>query len=121
MKDSHELCNMFFNELKAYNGTNFRNLATADLSVDNPVTKKCFSAVVTRYFIFREKHPELSEGELNLLYFKLKLDLVAQYFADYPDASTETLVAFQLELRRHIREQQGETIDECYTEQTASV
>lgn len=121
MKTSHELCNMFFTELKAYNGTNFKNLETADLSVDNAVTKKCFSAVVTRYFIFKEKHPELSEAELNLLYFKLKLDLVAQYFADYPDASTETLVAFQLELRRHVREQRGEQSDECYAQQTTSI
>ena len=65
---------------------------------------KAFSSVVTRYFIFKEQHPEISDAENNLLYFKLKLDLVAKYFSEYPDTSTDNLVAFQIELKNYMKE-----------------
>ena len=60
------------------------------------MTHKAFSSVVTRYFIFREKHDgELTDAEFNMLYFQLKIDLISQYFADYPDSDISTLESFQ--------------------------
>jgi len=104
MKSSKELTDTFFSDLKVYNQTNFKNIEKADLSVDNPVTHKAFSAVITRYFIFREKHPEITDEENKILYFKLKLDLVAKYFSEYPETSTDNLIAFQIELRNYVKE-----------------
>lgn len=108
MKSAKELTELFFTELHSYNSTNFRTIAVADLSVQSPTVHKAFSSVVTRYFIFKEKHPELSEVELKVLYFKLKLDLVATYFSEYPDTSTDNLLAFQLELKKFINRNQSE-------------
>lgn len=103
VKTAKELENMFFSELKQYNNTNFKTLLTADLSADDAKAHKSFSSVITRYFIFREKHKEdLSVSELNQLYFELKLDLISQYFAQYPDSTTETLAGFQNELREFV-------------------
>lgn len=107
MHSSNELVKMFFKELKRYNATNFKTIATADLSVDDATVHKAFSSVVTRYFIFKERHPEITEPEHNLLYFKLKLDLIARYFTDYPDTTPDNLIAFQLELRNYIKECKG--------------
>jgi hypothetical protein len=100
VKTAQELETCFFTELKKYNSTNYNTLLNADLSKNDAKTHKSFSSVITRYFIFREKHAEFSEAEFNLLYFKLKLDLISDYFAQYPDSSTDTLVAFQQELRK---------------------
>lgn len=109
---SNELEELFLKELKGYNSTNFKAIATADLSQNDAAVHKAFSSVVTRYFIFKEKHPEISDGDHNMLYFKLKLDLVAKYFSEYPDTTTDPLVAFQIELRdyikRHAAHNQGE-------------
>jgi len=105
---SSELSNCFFLDLKRYNATNFRTLAKADLSVQDATVHKAFSSVVTRYFIFREKHPEISEVDHKILYYKLKLDLIAKYFSEYPDTTTDNLIAFQLELRNYIKESRGE-------------
>ena len=107
MLSSNELTNLFFRELHSYNSTNFKNIANADLSKQDPVVHKAFSSVVTRYFIFKEKHPEISDAEHNLLYFKLKLDLVAKYFSEYPDTSTDNLIAFQIELRNYMKERES--------------
>jgi len=102
MKGSN-LCDLFFQELKKYNATNFKTLLEADLQQDNPVVHKACSSVVTRYFIFIEKHPELSDSEAKLLYFKLKIDLIARYFSEYPVSSTSDLVPFQEEMRRYVQ------------------
>jgi hypothetical protein len=103
VRTAKELENMFFYELKRYNSTNFKTLLTADLSADDAKAHKSFSSVITRYFIFREKHKDdLSVSELNQLYFELKLDLISQYFAQYPEASTEILTGFQKELREFV-------------------
>jgi len=102
-----ELTNTFFKELHQYNSTNFKNILHADLSQKDPVVHKAFSSVVTRYFIFKEKHPEISDAEHNILYFKLKLDLVAKYFSEYPDTSTDNLIAFQIELRNYVKERES--------------
>lgn len=109
---SKELTDIFMRDLKKFNNTNFKTIARADLSKQDATVHKAFSAVVTRYFIFREKHPEVSEVDLKILYFKLKLDLIANYFAEYPDTTTENLVAFQLEVKRYIKERRGCLDDE---------
>lgn len=103
---TNELINVFFGDLKKYNTSNFKTLEKADLSKDgdSPMVRKAFSSVITRYFIFREKHPEISDEENKILYFKLKLDLVAKYFSEYPETSTDNLVAFQIELKNYVRE-----------------
>ena len=74
------------------------------MSIEDASVHKAFSSVVTRYFIFREKHPEITDEENKILYFKLKLDLVAKYFSEYPETTTDNLVAFQIELRNYSRE-----------------
>lgn len=107
MLSSNELSSMFFNDLKKYNATNFRTLVTADLSADDAAVHKAFSSVITRYFIFKEKHPDLSDTEYNILYFKLKIDLIAQYFTEYPNTTKDNLVAFQLELNNYINRSKG--------------
>ncbi len=103
MRSSKELTDLFFRNLKEYNSSNFKTLETADLSHYNAATHKAFSSVLTRYFIFQEKHPEITEEENKILYFKLKLDLVAQYFSEYPETNTDRLVAFQIELRNFVQ------------------
>ncbi len=110
MRSSVELTNLFFRELKSYNSSNFKTLEKADLSSggDDPVVHKAFSSVLTRYFIFREKHPEITDEENKVLYFKLKLDLVAKYFSEYPETSTDNLIAFQIELRNYVKEHGAE-------------
>lgn len=102
VRSSKELTELFFADLRKYNSSNFRTIANADLSTKDAVVHKAFSSVVTRYFIFREKHPEVTEEEHKILYFKLKLDLVARYFSEYPETTTDNLVAFQLELRHYL-------------------
>ena len=98
----------FFSELKQYNPTNFRTLLNADLSKDDPVVHKAFSSVVTRYFIFSEKHPEISDMDKRILYFKLKIDMIARYFSNYPDVSLDELKPFQMEIQSYIKENRGE-------------
>lgn len=107
MRSAKELTQMFFHDLKEYNSTNYKNILEADLSQNDPGAFKSFSSAVTRFFIFKERHPEITEEEANILYFKLKLDLVAQYFTEYPDGSPESLIAFQLELRNYVKETKG--------------
>lgn len=111
MRSSNELTQMFFKDLKNFNATNFKTIAKADLSVQDATVHKAFSSVVTRYFIFKERHPEVSEQEHKILYYKLKLDMIASYFSEYPDTTTDNLVAFQLELKKYIKESRGESDD----------
>lgn len=108
MTSSLELTKLFFKDLKAFNSTNFRTLEKADLSKENATVHKAFSSVVTRYFIFAERHPEISDADRRILYFKLKIDMIARYFSDYPDVNLDLLKAFQLELQQYVRENRGE-------------
>lgn len=108
MLSSLELTKTFFRDLKQYNSTNFRTIEKADLSIDDATVHKAFSSVVTRYFIFCERHPEISDTEKRILYFKLKIDMIARYFSEYPDTNLDLLKAFQLELRQAARESRGE-------------
>ena len=94
---------IFFKELKQYNSTNYRTLETANLSKEDAIVHKAFSSVVTRFFIFLEKHPEIVGTDINVLYFKLRIDLIARYFAEYPNSSLDDLQPFQTELRRYIK------------------
>lgn len=103
MRSSKELTDCFFRDLKKFNTTNFKTIAKADLTKQDAVVHKAFSSVITRYFIFREKHPEVSDTEHRILYFKLKLDMIARYFSEYPDTTVENLVAFQLELLDYVK------------------
>ena len=119
--DSNALTNLFFSELRAYNSTNFKSIATADLSVQDAKVHKSFSAVVTRYFIFREKHPEISPADHNMLYFKLKLDLVARYFSEFPDTTTDNLIALQLEINHYLKEKAHERAKEVEDDTTTEI
>ena len=93
----------FFSELKQYNSTNFKTLHTANLDGDVDVTiKKAFSSVVTRYFIFCEKHPELTSTDTHILYYQLKIDMIARFFASYPNSNVNELKPFQLELQNFL-------------------
>lgn len=115
MISSKQLSDMFFHDLKQYNCTNFRTVERADLSqVPTPPTVyKAFSAVVTRYFIFCERHSELTDTEKRVLYFKLKIDLISQYFMEYPDTDTDRLRAFQIELQNYLKaHREGRLSDE---------
>lgn len=109
--NSISLSNVFFNELKHYNSSNFRSLHQADLSSASPDIIKAFSSVITRYFIFCEKHPEISDIEKRMLYFQLKIDMIARFFANFPNTNTDDLIAFQTELRYYLQNEEtgGET------------
>ena len=100
----NDLSTLFFKELKQYNSTNFKTLQSLDLesNEDNPILHKACSSVVTRYFIFSEKHPEISDQDKKILYFQLHVDLIAQYFAKYPTSSIQNLQPFQDELRNFV-------------------
>ena len=115
MLSSLELSSLFFTELKRYNATNFRTIEKADLSQYNATVHKAFSSVVTRYFIFSEKHPEISDQDKRVLYFILKIDMIARYFCEYPDVNLEYLRPFQLELQQHVKEKRGGEILEPVT------
>jgi hypothetical protein len=93
----------FFAELKQYNSTNFKTLRTADLdkAIDVAVIK-AFSSVITRYFIFCEKHPELTPTDTHILYYQFKIDMIARYFSNYPNSNVEELKPFQLELQNYL-------------------
>lgn len=108
VSNTFPISQMFFRELKQYNSTNFKSLHSADLSTAEPEIVKAFSSVITRYFIFCEKHPELSDVEKRVLYFQLKIDMIARFFASYPDTNTDDLIAFQTELRYFIKENSGD-------------
>ena len=113
MLSNNDIVRLFFTDLKKYNATNFKTIANANLlESDNPTVYKAFSSAVTRYFIFKERHPEISEVQHNILYFHLKLDLVARYFSDYPDNTIDNLVGFQLELKNYIKEMKDKEVSE---------
>lgn len=107
MVSSLELVSLFFRDLKSYNATNFRTIQRAALEKEDATVHKAFSAVVTRYFIFKEHHPEVSDVDMRVLYFKLKIDMIARYFANYPCSTLEELRPFQLELQNHVNTMRG--------------
>ena len=76
MNSNSELVDMFFRELKQYNSTNFKSIERADLNYEDSKVFKSCSSVVTRYFIFKERHPEIPESDMNRLYYKLRIDMI---------------------------------------------
>lgn len=113
MRSNLELTQIFFGDLKKYNSTNFKTIEKADLSQDNPTNHKAFSSVITRYFIFSERHPEVSDVEKRILYFKLKIDMIARYFSEYPDTNLDLLKAFQLELQQYVKDTKGGVVEDA--------
>lgn len=109
---SNNLADLFFHDLKQYNNTNFKTLESADLTIEDSVTYKSCSSVVTRYFIFAERHPEISEIDMKMLYYKLNIDRIARYFSEYPSANIDDLIPFQMELRRYTKHQKEEDEEE---------
>lgn len=97
-----DITELFFHDLKQYNSTNFRTIRLADLSKEDATVYKSFSSVVTRFFIFKERHPEISDNDMRILFFRLRIDMIARYFSEYPASSVEDLVPFQNELRRYV-------------------
>lgn len=108
-----ELSHLFFKELKQYNTTNFRTLQNADLSKEDAIVHKAFSSVVTRFFIFVEKHPELSSTDIRILYFKLKIDMIARYFSEYPEVDMDQLRPFQTELKNYVKDSKSSSMSVC--------
>ena len=104
MAFNNQLAKLFFAELKQYNRTNFKNLYSIDIFINDFTVIKAFSSVITRYFIFCEKHPEISESDKRVLYYMLKIDMIARFFASYPDTTQEDLVAFQAELKHYVKD-----------------
>ena len=115
MTSTNDIITKFFKALKHYNLSNFKTLLNVDVKNCDTTLLKSFSSVITRYFIFKEHHPEYSETELNMLYFKLRIDLIARYFSEYPSAQSEDLEIFQAELRRFAKQ------DESDKEESADV
>lgn len=108
---STDLANQFFADLKRYNVTNFKTIEKAELlEEDDPVVHKSFSSVITRFFIFVERHPELSETDMRMLYYKLKIDMIARYFSTFPNTDFNDLIPFQKELKAYserVRKESG--------------
>lgn len=98
-----EIAKMFFDDLRSYNSTNYRTLVKSDLVEITPTIYKSFSSVITRYFIFAERHPELTASDLKMLYYKLKIDLIASFFVSYPDVDVSLLSPFQSELIQYVQ------------------
>ena len=103
---TNELIKLFFSELHGYNNTNFKTLVKADLHNDgkDPMVMKAFSSVLTRYMIFCEHHPEITDEQNRIIYYKLNLDKIGRYFSEYPEVNPDYLIAFQIELRCYIKE-----------------
>jgi NAD+ kinase len=59
----------------------------------------------------KEKHPEIPREEHNLIYYKLKLDLIGKFFEHYPNASTDNFIAFQIELKSYLAEHRNVMVD----------
>ena len=118
---NNELTACFFHDLKTFNSTNFRTLAKASDITDNATLHKAFSSVVTRYFIFSERHPEISDADKRMLYYKLKIDLIARYFSEYPDVDPNLLTAFQSELKEFVKSMKDEGDDDDDVSNSASV
>lgn len=107
MNPSNSILDTFFYELKKYNTSNFKTLINDDLSCVTPKIYKAYSSAVTRYFIFIEKHPDITEVEANMLYYQARIDMVARYFSEYPMSNPDDLKPFQEELRRYVKRYEG--------------
>ena len=107
---------LFFKDLKQYNTTNFKQLVKADLTKTDAMTHKAFSSVITRYFIFCERHADIPTTQLKMLHYKLKIDLIGKYLSEYPDAHLDYLKPFQTELLTFIQDNRPKTPVEVTTD-----
>lgn len=98
---SDELINLFFKDLRNYNPTNFTSLLKLDFEHGTYKFYKACSSVVTRYFIFCERHPEIPEEDLKILYYQLGIDMIAKFFSEFPASDVENLKSFQSVLKSH--------------------
>lgn len=121
LSNSKDLSSLFFHDLKRYNITNFKCIEKADLSKEDAMVHKALSSVVTRFFIFQERHPEISSQDMRILYFKLRIDAIARYFAEYPASSYEDLRLFQYELQKYAKAARGEDVDDSESGMSAAV
>ena len=112
MASNTDLCALFFHDLKKYNVSNFKCIEKADLSKEDASVHKALSSVVTRFFIFQERHPEIDAQSMRILYFRLRIDAIARYFSEYPAASYEDLRLFQYELQKYAKSVRGEDVDD---------
>ena len=118
---TNELINLFFFELKHYNSSNFKTLERANLAQgdDDPIVRKAFASVITRFNIFCEKHPELDKVSTRIIYYKLGIDKIGQYFSEFPDATVEKFMSFQVELKNYVKAHKEEHEEADEVEVTA--
>lgn len=114
MDSKHNISSIFFKDLKSYNKTTFRCLKNCVLDTPSPEVLKAFSSVITRYYIFCEKHPEIPEVDKRILYFKVKIDLIARFFANFPSSKLDELKPFQDDLLNYVvaNSQQNDIIED---------
>lgn len=100
---SESLTSLFFTDLKKYNATCFKKLTSDESVMTNSDILKAYSSVITRYFIFVEKHPELTVSECRILYYKLKIDMISKFFYEYPETNLDYLNGFKEELETYLK------------------
>ena len=56
------------------------------------------------------EHPDITEVEVRLLWFQLKLDMVARCLAKYPVGTLDDFKPFQVELQTYVAETKEEKV-----------
>lgn len=83
---------LFLHELFKYNKNNYEqlhkstNLDELDINV-----YKAATSLITRYFIWVQNHPELSEDEVNQMFYILSLDEILQAISEFPQIPVDKL------------------------------
>jgi hypothetical protein len=98
---------MFMNITQHYNSTNWRKLVNCVKSetpvLDQP-TWKALTSLSTRYWLFVEKNPEMSESDRHMLYFLIGMDRIGKLMATFPRCSDEDFRSLQEQLLPLINE-----------------
>jgi hypothetical protein len=98
---------MFFDMTRGHNSTNWGKLVVAiktETPSLNQPTWKALSSLVTRYWLFIEKHPDMSESDCHMLYYILGIDRIGKLISTYPRYSEEDFRSLQEQLRPIIEE-----------------
>jgi hypothetical protein len=98
---------MFFNMTRGHNSTNWRKLVAAfqdETPTLNQPTWKALSSLVTRYWLFIEKNPDMSESDRHMLYYILGIDRIGKLIATHPRCSDEDFRSLQEQLLPIINE-----------------
>jgi len=93
--------------IRGYNSTNWRKLVTAikdEAPSLNQPTWKALSSLVTRYWLFVEKNPAMSESDRHMLYYILGIDRIGKLIATYPRCKDEDYRSLQEQLLPIINE-----------------